>query len=178
MLPNIIQEAIKGISEHIPTIIDQHLSRRGAISINGSYDDVDNDYLNRDETPRDTGTQSNNRDAGVHSMTNRDAGAQSLINGDAGAQLVGNRDIGAQRNIQGGEQISTCIQNDEQKSITSQKSFDNVQGLVRSSRKRPLEGERSSTPPLIISEEILNRLDDELGLDDKVGKEINAKLAK
>ena len=146
----LIPHIIEKLSQEIPDIIDRHLTQRGVISVAGSNEEFQNDG--------DANTQSKNRDAGAQSH-NRDTGAQ-LTEGNAGFQ----------------ENKMDKRAND--KSVQSLKnSFDNVSNLIGIGGKRKIDA-RESTPPIIMSEEILTSIGDELGLDEVTGVNINARLAK
>jgi len=144
----LLPHIIEKLSQKIPDIIDRHLTQRDVLSVAGSNEEFHNEG--------DANAQSNNSDAGAQSH-----------NRDAGAQLT-ERNAGFQDN-----NMEKCA-ND--KSVQSLKNnFDNVSNLIGVKRKIDA---RESTPPLIMSEEILTSIDDELGLDEETGVNINARLAK
>jgi len=154
----LVQEAIKGISEYIPTIIDEHLANRGMISVAANSSEYNNDDNNDNDHQRDIGSQI---------LTEKQAIDARQHNQDTGSSTTNHKGS------------STRNKNE----TNSGHNFDNVSHLFGTkvntlSRKRK-QDDRESTPPLIMSQELLSYMDEELGIQDgEDGEDINSTWAK
>ena len=137
IMPEIIKQAVLGISQTIPDIIDNHLAKRGVISSrqqagsNHNYRSDDNDDQNRDSC-----SLPETRDNDAHKKLR-----------DAGSQLK-SRDIGSQL---------------ENRGTDAQPESSNSSHLINYNRKKNIQAGKIHHA-LIVSDEILSNIEDVMGI--------------